>query len=54
MFNPNYQKNPISELGDNFYQKYNSKNNPKVKAVDFNIRILKAGNQQKVLYPKYS
>lgn len=42
MFNPNYQKNPISELGDNFYQKYNSKNNPKVKAVDFNIRIPKS------------
>lgn len=42
IFNPNYQKNPISELGDNFYQKYNSKNNPKAKGVDFSVRVPKS------------
>lgn len=51
MFNPTYQKNPISELGDNFYQKYNSKNNPKAKSVDFSIRVPKSWKSQEANRP---
>ena len=51
MFNPTYQKNPISELADNFYQKYNSKNNPKAKSVDFSIRVPKSWKSQEANRP---
>ncbi len=51
IFNPNYQKNPISELGDNFYQKYNSKNNPKAKGVDFSVRVPKSWKSQEANRP---
>lgn len=51
IFNPNYQKNPISELGDNFYQKYNSKNNLKAKGVDFSVRVPKSWKSQEANRP---
>lgn len=51
MFNPTYQKNPISELGDNFYQKYNSKNNPKAKGVDFSVKAPKSWKSQEANRP---
>ena len=42
MFNPAYQKNPILELSDNFYQKFNTKNHSKAKGVDFSVRVPKS------------
>lgn len=46
-FNEAYQKNPISELNDGFFQRYNSKDNPKAKGVDFTVKIPKVGNHKK-------
>ena len=42
MFNPAYQKNPILELSDNFYQNFNTKNHSKAKGVDFSVRVPKS------------
>ena len=51
IFNSNYQKNHISELGDNFYQKYNSNNNSKAKGVDFTVRVPKSWKSQEANRP---
>ena len=54
MFNPNYQNNPISELNDNFFQRYNSKDNPKAKGVNFSVKIPKSykdeNNDERSIY----
>ena len=42
MFNPAYQKNPILELSDNFYQNFNTKNHSKAKGVDFSVKVPKS------------
>jgi hypothetical protein len=51
MFNPNYQNNPISELNDNFFQRYNSKDNPKAKGVNFSVKIPKSWKSQEANRP---
>ena len=51
MFNPTYQKNPISELSDNFFQKYNSKDNPKAKVVDFTVKAPKSWKSEEANRP---
>lgn len=51
MYNPTYQKNPISELGDNFFQKYNSKDNPKAKGVNFSVKVPKSWKSQEANRP---
>lgn len=51
IFNHKYQKNPVSELGDNFYQKYNSKNNLKAKGVNFTVRVPKSWQSQEANRP---
>lgn len=50
-FNETYQKNPISELNDGFFQKYNSKDNPKAKGVDFTIKLPKSWKSQEANRP---
>lgn len=51
MFNPTYQKNPISEFSDNFFQKYNSKDNPKAKGVDFTVKVPKSWKSEEANRP---
>ena len=51
MFNPTYQKNPISEFSDNFFQKYNSKDNPKAKGVDFTVKAPKSWKSEEANRP---
>jgi hypothetical protein len=50
-FNEAYQKNPISELNDGFFQKYNSKDNPKAKGVDFTVKVPKSWKSQEANRP---
>ena len=54
MFNQTYQKNPISELSDNFFQKYNSKDNPKAKGVNFTVKAPRSWKSEEANRPKYS
>lgn len=51
MFNPTYQKKPISEFSDNFFQKYNSKDNLKAKGVDFTVKAPKSWKSQEANRP---
>lgn len=51
MFNSDYQKNPISELNDKFFQRYNSKDNLKAKGVDFSMKIPKSWKSQEANRP---
>lgn len=50
-FNEAYQNNPISELNDGFFQRYNSKDNPKAKGVDFTVKIPKSWKSQEANRP---
>ena len=50
-FNEAYQKNPISELNDGFFQRYNSKDNPKAKGVDFTVKVPKSWKSQEANRP---
>ncbi len=51
MFNQTYQKNPISELSDNFFQKYNSKDNPKAKGVNFTVKAPRSWKSEEANRP---
>ena len=51
MFNPTYQKNPISEFNDKFFQKYNSKDNPKAKGIDFTVKAPKSWKSEEANRP---
>ncbi len=50
-FNEAYQNNPISELNDGFFQRYNSKDNPKAKGVDFTVKVPKSWKSQEANRP---